>query len=140
MCAHVFWRAACVQVLDCVLPSCPFLPFSPPFLSLLLPSCCPPSHVLPSHSCTLARVHTPSHECECVNEAHAKIHARQGYIPSVPAPWSVTYGGCSFSGDYNGAPLERSGSCPTQSGYLQLINKGITSVKSDSFAGMGACT
>ena len=48
MCAHVFWRAACVQALDRVLPSFPLLPFSSPFLSLLLPSSCPPSHVLPS--------------------------------------------------------------------------------------------
>ena len=54
-------------------------------------------------------------------------------------PWSVTFGGCTFSGDYNGAPLERSGSCPTQSGWLYLKSKGITSVKNDSFAGMGAC-
>ena len=55
-------------------------------------------------------------------------------------PWSVTFGGCSFSGDYNGAPLERSGSCPTQSGNLWLNNnKAITSVKNDSFAGMWSC-
>ena len=136
MCAHMFLRASCVQELDCVLPSFPLLTFSRSFLSLLLPSRCLPSHVLPSHSCAHARVHTPSHECECVNEAQAKIHARQG----VPDPWSVTFGGCTFSGDYNGAPLERSGSCPTQSGDLYLYHKGITSVKNDSFAGMGACT
>ena len=55
-------------------------------------------------------------------------------------PWIVTYGGCTFSGDLNGAPLERSGSCPTQSGTLWLSNAGITLVKNDSFAGMGACT
>jgi hypothetical protein len=54
-------------------------------------------------------------------------------------PWSVQFGGCVFSGDYDGAPLERSGSCPTQAGGLDLRNRGITSVKSDSFAGMGAC-
>ena len=64
----------------------------------------------------------------------------EGYIPSVPAPWSETFGGCYFSGDLNGAPLERSGSCPTQSGTLYLANRGITSVKNYSFAGMGACT
>jgi hypothetical protein len=40
----------------------------------------------------------------------------------------------SFSG-----PLERSGSCPTTGGVLDLSGKGITSVKSDSFAGMNAC-
>ena len=54
-------------------------------------------------------------------------------------PWSVQFGGCVFSGDYDGAPLERSGSCPTQAGGLDLRNRGITSVKSDSFADMGAC-
>ncbi len=55
-------------------------------------------------------------------------------------PWSVTYGGCVFSGDLDGAPLVRSGSCPTQGGTLDLGNYGITSVKNDSFVGMGACT
>jgi len=55
-------------------------------------------------------------------------------------PWSVEFGGCAFSGDYDGAPLVRSGSCPTTDGALDLHGKGITSVKNDSFAGMGACT
>ena len=59
---------------------------------------------------------------------------------ALAAPWSVSFGGCTFSGDTSGAPLERSGSCPTQSGVLWLNNKGITLLKSDSFAGMGACT
>ena len=59
---------------------------------------------------------------------------------ALAAPWTVKFGGCTFSGDTSGAPLERSGSCPTQSGYLYLNSKGITSVKNDSFAGMGACT
>jgi hypothetical protein len=54
-------------------------------------------------------------------------------------PWSVEFGGCTFSGDYDGAPLARSGSCPTTGGNLDLSGKGITSVKNDSFAGMGAC-
>jgi hypothetical protein len=31
-------------------------------------------------------------------------------------PWSVEFGGCAFSGDYDGAPLVRSGSCPTTDG------------------------
>ena len=55
----------------------------------------------------------------------------------------MTHGGCLFWGDYNGAPLERSGSsCGTNSEdllSLSLNNKGITSVKIDSFAGMGVC-
>jgi hypothetical protein len=55
-------------------------------------------------------------------------------------PWSVEFGGCAFSGDYDGASLVRSGSCPTTGGELSLVFKGITSVKNDSFAGMGACT
>ena len=59
---------------------------------------------------------------------------------ALAAPWSKTFGGCTFSGDTSGAPLERSGSCPTQSGELWLKDYAITSVKSDSFAGMGACT
>ena len=57
-------------------------------------------------------------------------------------PWSVQFGGCVFSGDYDdydGAPLVRTGSCATQGGELYLTNRGITSVKSDSFADMGAC-
>ena len=58
---------------------------------------------------------------------------------ALAAPWSVSFGGCTFSGDTSGAPLERSGSCPTQSGTLYLNGKGITSVKNDSFAGMRAC-
>ncbi len=55
-------------------------------------------------------------------------------------PWSVTFGSCVFSGDLDGAPLVRSGSCPTQDGVLDLRERNITSVKNDSFAGMGACT
>ena len=58
---------------------------------------------------------------------------------ALAAPWSVSFGGCTFSGDTSGAPLERSGSCPTQIGVLYLCNRGITLLKSDSFAGIGAC-
>ena len=53
-------------------------------------------------------------------------------------PWIVQFGGCVLSGDRDGAPLVRTGSCPTQGGYLDLSGRGITSVKSDSFADMGA--
>jgi hypothetical protein len=58
----------------------------------------------------------------------------------TPRPWSLSYGSCTFSGDYNGAPLERSGSCPMQSGRLVLRQRGITAVKNNTFAGMGGCT
>jgi hypothetical protein len=51
-------------------------------------------------------------------------------------PWTEVFGGCTFSGDSNGAPLVRSGSCPTQGGTLSLYQKGITSVPADAFAGM----
>ncbi len=39
-------------------------------------------------------------------------------------PWSVTFGSCAFSGDFDGAPLVRSGSCPTRDGWLNLDRKG----------------
>ncbi len=51
-------------------------------------------------------------------------------------PWTKVFGGCTFSGDTNGAPLVRSGSCPTQGGGLNLQSNGITSVPADAFAGM----
>ena len=55
---------------------------------------------------------------------------------SAFGPWTVGFGGCSFSGDYSGAPLVRSGSCPTQNGNLDLTDKGIASVPTEAFAGM----
>jgi hypothetical protein len=48
----------------------------------------------------------------------------------------VAFGGCTFSGNYAGAPLVRTGSCPTEGGYLILYGKGITSVQPDAFQGM----
>jgi hypothetical protein len=51
-------------------------------------------------------------------------------------PWAVEFGGCTFSGDYDGAPLVRSGSCPTQDGALYLSSRGITSVPEQAFIGM----
>jgi len=53
------------------------------------------------------------------------------------APWTVTFGNCSFSGDTYGAPLVREGSCPDQAGKLDLDHKGITEV-TDAFEDMGA--
>jgi hypothetical protein len=52
----------------------------------------------------------------------------------------VAFGGCTFSGNYAGAPLVRTGSCPTQAGYLNLSSKGITSVQPDVFQGMPQMT
>jgi hypothetical protein len=51
-------------------------------------------------------------------------------------PWTVGFGECTFSGNSDGAPLVRSGSCPTQGGKLDLSSKGITSVPAEAFAGM----
>jgi hypothetical protein len=61
---------------------------------------------------------------------------------STANPWTVEFGGCTFSGDYDGAPLVRMGSCPTApepwaiNNVLDLRSKGITSVQADSFQGM----
>jgi hypothetical protein len=52
----------------------------------------------------------------------------------------VAFGGCTFSGDYAGAPLVRTGSCPTQAGDLMLLAKGITSVPPDAFQNMTQMT
>ncbi len=52
------------------------------------------------------------------------------------SPWTVRFGGCTFSGDSAGAPLVRSGSCPNEGGMLILSAKGITSVPEQAFAGM----
>jgi hypothetical protein len=54
-------------------------------------------------------------------------------------PWTVVFGefgDCTFSGDYDGAPLVRTGSCPTADGALSLQSKGITSVPASVFSGL----
>ena len=53
-------------------------------------------------------------------------------------PWSVTCGGCTFSGNYAGAPLARTGSCATDCTELDLSFRAITSMPGDPFADMGA--
>jgi hypothetical protein len=58
---------------------------------------------------------------------------RQHLLSAQSEPWTVTFGGCTFSG---GAPLVRTGSCPTQAGTLDLSSKGITSVQPDAFQDM----
>jgi hypothetical protein len=54
--------------------------------------------------------------------------------------WTVAFGSCTFSGDYAGAPLVRTGSCPTQAGSLALSSKGITLVPPDAFQNMTRMT
>ena len=69
-----------------------------------------------------------------------------GHI-SEDVPWSVTCGGCTFSGNYAGAPLARTGSCATDctdsvggphAPELDLSFRAITSMPGDPFADMGA--
>jgi hypothetical protein len=60
-----------------------------------------------------------------------------GHI-SEDVPWSVTCGGCTFSGNYAGAPLARAGSCATDCTDLDLSSRAITSMPGDPFADMGA--
>ena len=61
-------------------------------------------------------------------------HSRDGHS----GPWSVTCGGCTFSGNYAGAPLARTGSCATDCTSLDLSYRAITSIPGDPFADMGA--
>ena len=65
---------------------------------------------------------------------------RQHLLSVQSQTWTLAFGGCTFSGDYAGAPLVRTGSCPTQGGYLDLQRKGITSVQPDAFEGMSQIT
>ncbi len=67
----------------------------------------------------------------------AESQAPRQHLLSVESdPWTMAFGGCTFSGNYAGAPLVRAGSCPTQGGTLDLYGKGITSVPANAFAGM----
>lgn len=52
------------------------------------------------------------------------------------APWAVSFGGCTFSGDTNGAPLFREGSCSSTDGTLSLSSKGISSIHFYAFEGI----
>ena len=53
-------------------------------------------------------------------------------------PWTVQFGTwCTFSGDYDGAPVARAGTCPTVTGALELSNKGITAVPAETFDDCG---
>jgi hypothetical protein len=65
---------------------------------------------------------------------------RRHLLSTQSQPWTVAFGGCSFSGDYAGAPLVRTGSCPTEAGALYLGGKGITSVQPDAFQDMPQMT
>jgi hypothetical protein len=55
-------------------------------------------------------------------------------------PWRVTFGDCEFTGNTNGAPLVRTGSCPDAEGFLDLQFRNITVVPATAFQGMGKMT
>ena len=59
-------------------------------------------------------------------------------ILPVARAWEVEFGPCTFSG--LGGALVRSGSCPEQSGRLELCLYGITSVAADAFVDMDSLT
>ncbi len=63
-----------------------------------------------------------------------------GPVTCTSIPWTVAFGNCTFSGDYAGAPLVRTGSCPTRGGLLNLKSKGITAVQPDAFQDMPQMT
>ena len=77
--------------------------------------------------------------------------------PAATWTWTVNFGGCTFSGDKvcpfdisiggctgQGAPLVRSGSCPEQSGTLDLswlyTGFGITTLPANVFQDMSQMT
>jgi hypothetical protein len=59
---------------------------------------------------------------------------------NTAGPWTIDFGGCSFSGNTHGAPLVRAGSCPDRAGCLDLSYNSITLVPSNAFQGMGNMT
>jgi hypothetical protein len=80
-----------------------------------------------------------NNQLQCLTISAQQINTLMTYegpITCTSIPWTVAFGGCTFSGDYAGAPLVRTGSCPTQGGYLYLGSKGITSVPPDAFQNM----
>ena len=64
-----------------------------------------------------------------------------GPVTCTSIPWTVAFGNCTFSGDYAGAPLVRTGgSCTKEPPHLDLSSKGITSVQPDAFQDMQQMT
>jgi hypothetical protein len=55
-------------------------------------------------------------------------------------PWKVTFGDCEFTGNTDGAPLVRTGSCPDAEGSLDLEYRNIKVVPATAFQGMGKMT
>ncbi len=66
--------------------------------------------------------------------------AYEGPFTCTSIPWTVAFGNCTFSGNFKGAPLVRTGVCPGFSGGLNLAARAITSVQPDAFAGLQKMT
>ena len=89
----------------------------------------------------LSIYHGPTQSCQCqagyAGPDGGCIPCGEGtFITCSSAPWSVIFGGCTFTGDTSGAGLMRAGSCSTQTGDLVLDNKGITSLENSPFDGL----
>ncbi len=69
------------------------------------------------------------------NPGMTQYEARYG---TAPGGMPCTFGNCTFFTDASGV-LDRSGSCPGQTGDLYLGNKGIKALKDSVFNNMGAC-
>ena len=81
-----------------------------------------------------------SHQQLLPEKAQTSRHLLQILLSAESKTWTMAFGNCTFSGDYAGAPLVRTGSCPTQGGSLDLSSKGITSVPPDAFQNMTQMT
>ncbi len=80
-------------------------------------------------------------QCTPINaQQRSTLMRYEGPVTCTSFLWTVAFGGCTFSGDYAGAQLVRTGSCPTEGGALDLGSKGITSVPSDTFQNMTQMT
>jgi hypothetical protein len=75
-------------------------------------------------------------QCAPISAEQMSTMSLLGVVTCMSIPWTVDFGNCTFSGDYAGAPLVRTGSCPAQGGNLFLGLKGITAVQPDAFQGM----
>jgi hypothetical protein len=64
----------------------------------------------------------------CSNRTKMFSSAGSSSSTACSINWTVSYGGCIFRGNVNGAPLVREGSCPTATGTLVLSALGITEV------------
>jgi Leucine-rich repeat (LRR) protein len=92
---------------------------------------------------SLSILHLQRNTMKCVplsSEIRLALTVYYGPVTCTSVPWTVTFGNCSFSGDYTGAPLVRAGSCLSQSGSLNLRGRSITSLPANTFEGIAQMT